>query len=128
MLTNDVDDDAGDTKTVTAVNGSSANVGQLLVGVYGSMTLSADGHWTYTLDASDPDTIALPPDQTAVDSFSYTMADALGATSSTTLDITVSGGISPPYINTISEHNFVTPSVAGDLHSSTASATRTPMP
>jgi Ca2+-binding RTX toxin-like protein len=43
------------------------------------------------------------------------MADALGATSSTTLDITVSGGISPPYINTISEHNFVTPSVAGDL-------------
>ena len=113
MLTNDLDVDTGDTKTVIAVNGSAANVGQLLVGIYGTMTLLADGSWTYTLDPSDPDTIALPPDQTAVDSFTYTMRDALGATSSTTLDITVSGGISPPYINTISTHNFVTPSEPG---------------
>ena len=115
VLTNDRDVDNGDTKTVIAVNGSQANVGQLLIGIYGTLTLLADGSWNYTLDPSDPDVIALPPDQTAVDSFTYTMRDTLGATSSTTLDITVSGGVSLPYINTISTHDFATPSEPGDI-------------
>ena len=39
VLLNDTDADAGDTKTVTAVNGSAANVGQQLVGIYGTLTL-----------------------------------------------------------------------------------------
>ena len=78
VLTNDRDVDNGDTKTVIAVNGSQANVGQLLIGIYGTMTLLADGSWNYTLDPSDPDIIALPPDQTAVDSFTYTMSGRPG--------------------------------------------------
>ena len=114
VLLNDIDVDAGDTMTVTEVDGSAANVGQALVGSYGTMTLTADGVWAYTLNEADPDTLALAPNQTAVDTFSYTMSDANGATSSTTLNITVTGGDDPPYINTTSLHPFTTPQ-AGDL-------------
>ena len=39
VLTNDTDVDTGDTKTVTAVNGSALNVGAPLVGIYGTLTL-----------------------------------------------------------------------------------------
>jgi VCBS repeat-containing protein len=115
VLNNDVDVDAGDTHTVIAVNGSTANVGRLLVGVYGTLLLTVDGVWTYSLDESDPDTQALAQHQTAVDTFSYTMSDAHGATSSTDLNVTVTGGNDPPYINTSSTHRFVTPSEPGDL-------------
>jgi VCBS repeat-containing protein len=115
VLDNDVDVDAGDTKTVIAVNGSAANVGQTLVGVYGTLVLTAGGAWTYSLNESDPDTQALALGQTAVDAFSYTMSDSQGATSSTTLDVTVTGGNDPPYIITSSPHRFVTPSEPGDL-------------
>jgi VCBS repeat-containing protein len=115
VLLNDVDVDADDTKSVIEVNGSAANVGQQLVGIYGTLTLMANGVWSYTLDESDPDTQALTQNQTAVDPFSYTMSDAHGATSSTTLGVTVTGGDDPPYINTISTHRFATPSQSGDL-------------
>ena len=43
------------------------------------------------------------------------MSDAHGATSSTTLSITVTGGVDPPYINTITTHRFATPQEPGDL-------------
>ena len=39
VLTNDTDVDTGDTRTVTAVNGSAPNVGAPLVGIYGTLTL-----------------------------------------------------------------------------------------
>ena len=91
VLTNDTDVDSGDTRTVTAVNGSAPNVGQPLVGLYGTLTLAADGTWTYALDNADPDTDALAQGQVATDAFTYTMTDANGATSSTTLTITITG-------------------------------------
>ena len=75
VLDNDIDVDTGDTKTVTEVNGSAANVGQTLVGIYGTLILAADGAWTYTLDENDPDTMALGPNDTAIDAFTYTMSD-----------------------------------------------------
>ena len=54
VLTNDTDVDTGDTKTVSTVNGSAGNVGVAVAGTYGSLTLNADGSWTYTLDNADP--------------------------------------------------------------------------
>src|SRR5205085_1232401 len=59
VLTNDTDVDTGDTKTVSAVNGSAANIGTAVAGTYGSVTINGDGTYTYTLDNSDPDTNAL---------------------------------------------------------------------
>ena len=81
VLTNDLDVDSGDTKTVVAVNGEATNVGQPLVGTYGTLTLLANGSWSYALNNADPDTDALAQGQTANDVFTYTMADASGETS-----------------------------------------------
>ncbi len=91
VLTNDTDVDSGDSRTVTAVNGSALNVGQPLVGSYGTLTLLADGTWSYALNNADPDTNALAQGQTATDVFTYTVSDANGATSSTSLTITITG-------------------------------------
>ena len=82
VLTNDTDPDSGDTKTVTAVNGLALNVGQPLVGTYGTLTIPADGSWSYALNNADLDTDALVQDQVVTDAFSYTMADAIDGTSS----------------------------------------------
>ena len=96
VLTNDTDVDTGDTRTVTAVNGSALNVGQPLVGIYGTLTLLADGSWSYALNDADPDTNALAQGQVVTDAFTYTMADANGASSAAGLTITITGGNDAP--------------------------------
>ncbi len=102
VLTNDLDVDSGDTKTVVAVNGEALNVGQPLVGTYGTLTLLANGSWSYALDNADPDTNALAQGQTATDAFTYTMSDASGSTSSSSLTITVTGTNDAPDIVVLS--------------------------
>ena len=49
VLANDTDVDTLDTHSVTAVNGSGANVGTDVIGTYGTLHLNADGSYTYTL-------------------------------------------------------------------------------
>ena len=98
MLNNDLDVDSGDTKTVVAVNGEALNVGQPLAGTYGTLTLLANGSWSYALNNADPDTNALAQGQTATDVFTYTMADASGATSSASLTIAITGTNDAPDI------------------------------
>ena len=96
VLTNDTDPDSGDTKTVTAVNGSALNVGAPLVGIYGTLTLLANGSWSYALNNADPDTNALVQGQVVTDAFTYTMADANGASSAAALTITITGANDAP--------------------------------
>ena len=83
VLTNDTDIDAGDTKTVTTTGS--------FTGTYGTLSLAANGTWTYTLNNADADTQALTQGQSVSDVFNYTMRDASGATSSSTLSITITG-------------------------------------
>src|SRR5207248_3227959 len=91
--TNDTDPDAGETATlaVSAVAGSAGNVGNAVTGTYGSVTLGANGSWTYALNNADPDTQALTQGQSAQDVFTYTVTDTHGATSSSTLTINITG-------------------------------------
>ena len=98
VLTNDLDVDSADTKTVVAVNGEAPNVGNPLTGTYGTLTLLANGSWSYALDNAGPDTNALAQGQTATDVFIYTMADASGATSSAPLTIAITGTNDAPDI------------------------------
>src|SRR5213075_1359968 len=91
VLTNDSDVDTGDSKAVSAVNGVAANVGSAVAGTYGSVTMMSDGSYSYALDNADPDTNALAQGQVVSDVFSYTVVDANGATSSTTLTIGITG-------------------------------------
>ena len=91
VLVNDTDLDAGDTRSVSAVSfgASAGTVGAALAGTYGSLTLNADGSYSYT--ASSDAAQALGVGQSASDVFSYSVRDAAGATSTTTLTMIVTG-------------------------------------
>ncbi len=105
VLTNDTDVDTGDTKTVTGV---SAGVQALAVGpvatpvagTYGSITIAANGSYTYTVDNSNAMVQALRTTaNTLTDVFTYTLADAGGLTSTTQLTVTIQGANDTPTIS-----------------------------
>ena len=83
-------DPDGDTLAVTGVgHGSTAGqVGQPLAGAFGTLTLHADGSYTYVPNDAAK---ALGQGATGQDVFSYTVKDAGGLSSSTTLTLTVTG-------------------------------------
>ncbi|MBO3273853.1 VCBS domain-containing protein [Pseudomonas schmalbachii] len=101
VLANDTDLE-GDQLTVTGVStGSTAGtLGAPLRGLYGDLTLNADGTWSYVLDNSLPEVEALRTDgQILSETFTYTLRDALGATASSQLTIIVSGRNDTPIAN-----------------------------
>ncbi len=89
VLANDTDPD-GDTPTVTgvsdAINGA-GSIGAPLAGQYGTLTLAADGTYSYTADRA----AVLIEGLTEHDLFTYTAADQNGNASAATLDVTVVG-------------------------------------
>ncbi|HUG25131.1 beta strand repeat-containing protein, partial [Piscinibacter sp.] len=91
VLANDTDVDAGDTKAVSAVSfgATAGSVGSALAGTYGTLTLNADGSYSYAADQAAAD--ALAAGQIATEAFSYTMRDTTGATSTATLSFTITG-------------------------------------
>src|SRR5437868_77491 len=91
VLANDTDLDSGDTHSVTAVNGSAANVGANVAGTYGTLHLNADGSYTYTLNNALSNVQALAEGQQVTELFTYTNSDNHGGSSSSTLTITVTG-------------------------------------
>jgi len=60
-----------------------------LIGTYGTLVLAADGSYTYTLDKSDPQFIALHGGGVGSESFQYTLSDADGDTSTATLTLNI---------------------------------------
>ena len=95
VLGDDVDVD-GDALTVASIrtgnveaaDGTEGAIGGTLVGTYGTLTLNADGQYSYVATASAVDGLAAGI--TAVDVFTYTITDgALSA--SAELQITVTG-------------------------------------
>jgi len=90
VLLNDTDSDS-DTVTVTGISNTTSGPGTLgtsLAGVYGHLTLNADGSYSYAADNSAA--IAGQPDNAVLtDVFAYTVADGLGGTSNATLTVTV---------------------------------------
>ncbi len=102
VLTNDTDVDAGDTKTVTGVlagvqASASANVGSAVTGTFGSISIAADGSYTYTVDNSNASVQELRTTaNTLQDVFTYTMRDAAGLTSTTQITVTIQGANDTP--------------------------------
>ena len=94
VLANDTDADPSDSKMVVAVNGSAAAVGQSIALPSGALlTLRADGSYAYNPNGKFN---ALRAGQTATDSFTYTMRDGMGATSTATVTVTVNGANDGP--------------------------------
>ncbi|WP_456632939.1 DUF4082 domain-containing protein [Bradyrhizobium sp. USDA 10063] len=103
VLTNDTDPNTGDTKTVTAVSfgATAGTLGTALAGAHGSLVLNANGTFTYTVNETDAAVQALRlSTNTLTDSFSYTMRDTAGLTSTTTLTITIHGADDAPVLTT----------------------------
>ena len=92
-------DQSSNTKTVTAIAGGA--VGTARTGTYGSLTLNADGTYTYTVNNSNAAVQALRTNaDTLTDTFTYTMADNTAATSTSTLTITIHGANDAPRVAT----------------------------
>lgn len=93
VLDNDVfGADAPAYKTVSSVNGG--NPGEAVNGTYGTLTLNADGTYTYTLTPG----VDVPNGETYTEEFSYTIKDADGDTSEATLTITITGDENVPVV------------------------------
>ena len=81
---------------VTAITGGT--VGNALSGTYGSITLNADGSYTYTVNSANAAVIALTAGSALTETFTYTITDADGDTDTATLTITINGN-TPPVAN-----------------------------
>jgi VCBS repeat-containing protein len=78
----------GDTLIISAVSGSAGNVGVAIAGTYGSLTLNADGSYTY--NASNTSAInSAATGSHPVDTFTYTVSDSHGGTTTQTINITI---------------------------------------
>ena len=101
------DTDADNATTTLLVSGVVAGsggvaqgvgVGTTVIGTYGTLTLNADGSYSYVADQAAAD--ALATGVTAADVFSYTVTDPNGAVSnSATLTLTVTGTNDAPVAN-----------------------------
>jgi VCBS repeat-containing protein len=89
VLTNDTGGTGN--KTVSAVNGSAANVGTSVTGQFGTFNISSTGAFTYTLTESNSQVSGLATGATLTDSVTYTAKDTDGSTSAATLTVTITG-------------------------------------
>ncbi len=90
VLTNDTDID-GDALTVTTTGPQA--------GTYGSVTIAADGSYSYALNSANPIIQALGVGETLTETFTYAISDGNGGTSSSTLTITITGTNDGPVAN-----------------------------
>ncbi|MCX7396244.1 MAG: cadherin domain-containing protein, partial [Planctomycetales bacterium] len=103
VLTNDTDADAGDTQTVAGVAAgtvgtATGNVGTSVIGAYGSISIAANGAYTYTVDNNNAAVQALRTTaNTLTDTFTYTMQDAAGLTGTTQITVTIEGSNDAPH-------------------------------
>ncbi|MFC6658922.1 Ig-like domain-containing protein [Roseibium salinum] len=88
LLANDADAD-GDTLSIATVNGSAANVGNLIQLASGAiLTVNLDGTFDYDQNGAFD---ALADGETATDSFTYTATDGVEGSGTATVTITVNG-------------------------------------
>ncbi len=118
VLTNDSDVDDGDTLNVVGVvkgsqtsNLEDANtVAAGVTGDYGTVTINADGTYSYSLDNNNPAVQALGVGETLTETFTYTASDGNGGVKHTTLTITINGANDDPVVQ--ADTNSVTEDAA----------------
>jgi VCBS repeat-containing protein len=98
VLGNDTDVDH-DALAVAAVNGSAGNVGVTIHGAYGDLTIAANGTYAYVLDNTLTQVQALTNSDTLTETFSYTVSDGHGGSSTANLAITIDGNNAPPTLS-----------------------------
>ncbi|MBO9695796.1 MAG: VCBS domain-containing protein, partial [Sphingopyxis sp.] len=88
-----VDTQGADGANVTGVSfgATVGSVGAPLAGAYGTLTLNADGSYTYVLNNAAQPVQGLSAGETLTEIFTYTITDGDNDTSPTTLTITING-------------------------------------
>ncbi|WP_341674743.1 VCBS domain-containing protein [Niveibacterium sp. SC-1] len=105
VLPNDSDVDGGDALVVSGIragnesgSGAAGVVGEALNGRYGTLTIGADGHYTYQIDLTNPEVIAASGLGLVLqDVFTYTVTDRAGLadTAELRLDLVISAPPNP---------------------------------
>ena len=115
----------GDLLTVTAVNGSAANVGvQIALASGALLTVGADGSMSYDPNGQFE---SLGAAETALDGFGYTIDDGNGGTDSALVEITITGVNDAPVLDpvgnqTVDEETLLSfTATASDVESDTLS-------
>ncbi|MEH2487088.1 beta strand repeat-containing protein [Bradyrhizobium sp. AZCC 2230] len=92
-------------RTITAVNGSTGDVGMPVAGIYGFLVLNADRSFSYIANAAVD---ALHSGDNVSDQFSYTVDDGQGHQATTTLTINITGVDDNPLITAANASGSVT--------------------
>ncbi|CAH0130413.1 retention module-containing protein [Pseudomonas mediterranea] len=74
-------------------------IGGTFTGTYGTLVLNPNGTYTYTLDTSDPQFVALHGGGSGTETFTYTLTDADGDTSTANLVLQVHNNDDPVIIS-----------------------------
>ncbi|MGJ7509249.1 VCBS domain-containing protein [Variovorax sp. GT1P44] len=105
LVANDTDVDAGDTRTLTGIRVGPESertdfvavaAAHAINGTYGTLTVAANGAYSYQVDNSLAAVQAMRPGDTLTEVFSYRMRDTAGATDIAQLTITVRGAWDAP--------------------------------
>jgi VCBS repeat-containing protein len=81
----------GATVTAVAFGAVAGTVNGTTDGAYGTLTLNADGSYSYVLNNFDPRVQGLDSDDSLTEVFTYTLTDGDGDARTTTLTITING-------------------------------------
>ena len=81
--------------SITAVNGSAANVDADIAGAYGTLHVGSDGFYTYTANTAFDQ---LQAGDNPTEQFTITVADSLGQMQTTTLTFNFTGADDAPVI------------------------------
>ena len=87
----------GADQAVTA--GTTSANGTSVAGMYGTLTIGADGSYVFVVDQAAMDAAGVALNESVTDSFTYTVSDDSGATDSTTLLVTIDGANDNPVIS-----------------------------
>ncbi|MCF6298829.1 MAG: retention module-containing protein, partial [Thiomicrorhabdus sp.] len=100
-----------DATVVTSIDGVSVSSGTATVsGAYGTLTINADGSYSYELNNNHSDVQGLNDGELLEDTFEYVITDADGDSSTTTLTITINGVTDGAPIITVTDND----AAAGD--------------
>ncbi len=96
--------DTGSAASVSFVKGVAvaATGSTQIAGTYGTLTISANGAYSYALNNANASVNALNTGQSLVDSFAYTAANSAGSSSST-LNVTINGVTDAPAVPDITD-------------------------